>query len=116
MADHARELGQFLLEQRGSLTTEVCKKAVDDAAAMIERDKALRGVEGLIADLRTYLMRNQSDPEACLAEIRRVLLKSTEMMRKSPDAKNPSSTNGDKAKGTKADASSGSVPPREPAR
>lgn len=111
MADHARELGQFLLEQRGSLTTEVCKKAVDDAAARIERDKALRGVDGLIADLRIWLARNQSDPEACLAELRRVLLRSTEILRKSPDApKNPSPTNGDKAKGTASHTDAGRLP------
>lgn len=105
MPNHAEDLGRTLLEQRGSLTAAICQKAVDEAAAKIERDKALRGIDGLISDLRTFLMRNQSDPEKCLAEMRRVLLKSTEILRPSGDApKNPTPPNGDKAKAKTPDA------------
>jgi hypothetical protein len=100
MANHAEELGRILLEHRGSLTVEVCKKAVDDAAAKIEKDLALTGVKGLIHNLQVFLMRNHSEPEACLTEIRRVLLTASDLMRKpSGNAKIPAKANGDSPKG-----------------
>ena len=111
MANHAEDLGRTLLEQRGSLTADICKKAVEEAAARIEKDAALKGVQGLINDLRVYLMRNQSDVEKCLAEIRRVLLRSSEIMRQKSDAPtNPTPKNGNAAKATEEDSRSGSVP------
>ncbi len=115
MADHLHDLGKTLYEQRGSLTTEVCKKAVEDAIAKIEREQALTGVHGQIERLRTYLMKNQSDPERCLAEIRRMLLVCEQILVKSKDApKIPPKANGDAAKGKEANSGSSAVSQGKP--
>lgn len=80
MANHAEELGKHLLAQQGSLTTGICKDAVEAAAAAIREDQA----KAELKSLGYWLVLNgHRGSESCLHKIRETALKVRKILRPS---------------------------------
>ena len=97
MASHAEELGLLLLDQRGSLTRDACKKAIEETADKIEHERREHEACEEITKLGYWLVLNRAQgAEFCMTELRDALLRIGGILRgKSP--KNSAQANSDKA-------------------
>jgi hypothetical protein len=83
MGIHEDELAKTLLSQKGKLTSDICKKAVEKAAAGIARSEQEMLAVERIRKVRYFLLVNHGKVDVCLEEMRECLLQCREILRQS---------------------------------